>query len=448
MLRAAGGGSASRRTRQFVALCLVAVAAAALSVMAAQFVRSPAQIAADTAAPARTVLTAPVERRVLSRSVALAGRVENERTYQVRPAAPTTGERAVVSAIRVSKGAEVTAGQVLLEVGGRPLVLLRGEVPAYRDLRPGSQGRDVEQLQQALRDLGYPTGSDRPGVLERGTKGALTKFYQALGYAIQTVGERELDGARSAVVGATRAVEEATDALRALTSATTSAPDPATLRSAQRAVRYAKEDLARARATYAEADVAAGPMLPAAEVLFVPTLPARVQDVTAKVGTEASGVALTLSGGGLVVRGVVNDADQALVRVDQEVRLVTEGGSGEIAARVGSISPERQEVDPQAPEVQPGYPITVLPAKPLPAELVGQMVRVVVTVARTDAEVLVVPVAAVSVTGDGRTTVSTVGTGGEQSVVEVFTGFTGDGYVEVRPMRGALSPGDQVVVGT
>ena len=55
-------------------------------------------------------------------------------------------------------GARVAPGQRLYAVDAEPTVLLRGSVPAYRDLDPGTEGPDVEQLERALRTLGYGSG--------------------------------------------------------------------------------------------------------------------------------------------------------------------------------------------------------------------------------------------------------------------------------------------------
>ncbi|MGJ7442167.1 hypothetical protein [Aquipuribacter sp. MA13-6] len=57
------------------------------------------------------------------------------------------------------EGETVGSGSVLLEVDTEPTVLLRGEVPAYRALDvDSSDGEDVQQLEQALVDLGLGDG--------------------------------------------------------------------------------------------------------------------------------------------------------------------------------------------------------------------------------------------------------------------------------------------------
>jgi hypothetical protein len=52
-------------------------------------------------------------------------------------------------------GRVVHQGEVLYRVDGRPVLLLYGTVPAYRALGYGMKGRDVSELNTALRALGY-----------------------------------------------------------------------------------------------------------------------------------------------------------------------------------------------------------------------------------------------------------------------------------------------------
>jgi multidrug efflux pump subunit AcrA (membrane-fusion protein) len=52
-------------------------------------------------------------------------------------------------------GVEVGCGGVLYRVDDRPVLLLCGAVPAYRDLAIGDDGEDVRQLNRNLHQLGY-----------------------------------------------------------------------------------------------------------------------------------------------------------------------------------------------------------------------------------------------------------------------------------------------------
>lgn len=73
----------------------------------------------------------------------------------------------------------------------------------------------------------------------------------------------------------------------------------------------------------------------------------------------------------------------------------------------------------------------------------GANVRVTVSAAATEGKVLTVPSGAIRVDGEGRTVVTLVGDDGQRDV-EVVTGLTGGGFVQV---DGDLAAGDQVRVG-
>ncbi|GAA1659356.1 peptidoglycan-binding protein [Catellatospora bangladeshensis] len=54
-----------------------------------------------------------------------------------------------------AENALVDRGKPLYRVDDQPVVLLYGTMPAYRQLRSGSEGPDVKQLEQNLKALGY-----------------------------------------------------------------------------------------------------------------------------------------------------------------------------------------------------------------------------------------------------------------------------------------------------
>ncbi|MFB4308953.1 peptidoglycan-binding protein [Actinomadura sp. GTD37] len=53
------------------------------------------------------------------------------------------------------QGATVRRGGTLLKVAGEPVTLMYGGSPMYRTLRSGQSGKDVRQLEENLRALGY-----------------------------------------------------------------------------------------------------------------------------------------------------------------------------------------------------------------------------------------------------------------------------------------------------
>ncbi|MGV9453005.1 efflux RND transporter periplasmic adaptor subunit [Streptomyces sp. NPDC003635] len=52
-------------------------------------------------------------------------------------------------------GERIARGEALYRLDDEPVVLLYGAVPAYRELRAGVEGRDVEQLERNLKALGH-----------------------------------------------------------------------------------------------------------------------------------------------------------------------------------------------------------------------------------------------------------------------------------------------------
>ncbi|MGW8768475.1 peptidoglycan-binding protein [Streptomyces sp. NPDC055815] len=466
----AGGARMNRRRFWVAALVAGAVALTGAGVAATSLIRSPAQVAADAEPPPQDVLVARVENRVLAETVVLRGTVVAGQTVQVAPVA-AGGEGAaspVITKVSVKSGDAVGSGKVLLEVSGRPVFVLRGGLPVYRDLKPGATGDDVKQLQDALAALGHGRGGDTRGTFGPGTKDAVEEFYSSIGYdpkpAVDDDGAA-VDGAGTAVTGAERAVVDARDALAANKDATQT-------KSLKKARDRAVEDLGAARETLAKAEAAAGPMVPAAEVVFVRAFPARVATITARPGAQVSGTAMTLSSGKLMAQGYLQDHQKGMVRAGQKVRILAETTGQETAGTVVSVAdtPSRQQ-DQQSGQQGTGsggnsgdgnggggdgtqgngavgYLFTVAPARELPSGLAGQEVRLTIEAASTDGKALVVPVTAVSAGVDGKTVVTTVDGTGRQERIEVRTGTTGDGYVEVVPLTaGALEEGDEVVTG-
>ncbi|MFI7354445.1 peptidoglycan-binding protein [Streptomyces avidinii] len=480
-----GGPARGRR----VVLAVVGGAAlmAVGGLLATTLVKSPAQVAAEAGPPAQGVLTAEVERRVLARTVVMRGTVAADQSVAVSPQGMRSGEgtgAAVVTKLPLKAGDPVTAGRLIAEVSGRPVFTLHGAQPMYRDLRPGATGDDVTQLQQALRELGHGTGADAKGVFGAGTKAALAARYRAIGYEpLPAVadGGAALKSAREAVRSATWAVEDASGPVGAPAepgsgkggaTATPSpgagsgtGPGPGT--GSGRELARAREALGEARAALAAAEAADGPMLPAAETVFLGSFPARVSSVGARAGSPVSGPVLTLSAGELVVEAYLKDDKRQLLRAGMAVVISSEVSGTDARGKVALVATERTAAQPAGGLPQSGqgqdskggggggsggadlgYRMVVRADQPLPAGFAGQDVRLTIESAATDGEALVVPVTAVSAGADGRTVVTAVSADGTQRRIEVRTGTSGDGFVAVTPARpGALAAGTRVVIG-
>lgn len=457
------------RRRRLVLISAVTAAVVSTSgLVASAFVKSPAQVAADTAPPKASVLTAAVEQRILKSTLVLRGTVAPGFSIPVTPASSSTTTRLVVTALRAQAGAQLSAGDVLIEVSGRPIIALPGAVPAYRDLKPGDEGRDITELQEALRALGLPPGQDQVGLFGAGTKSAVRALYNRLGYDVPVTGSSQDVGDRKALRAAEDAVTGATrqrDAARSALTAAQQRPGAADAVAAARvALTAAQQDLDRAEQDRAELIARTGPLLPLSEFVFVPTFPVRVATLSAKVGDQVSAALLTIEGGRLVVQARLQTSDGALVKagmpatVDSEVLGASTTGHVEV---IGALTAATQ-AQPAGGNQQnsggqntagsdtsvPGYPITVNPDDPLAANWSGQNVRLTIEAAATAGPVLVVPLAAVSAGADGATTVTRVDPDGTHRRVSVRAGVSGGGYVQVDPAdAAALKASDRVVVG-
>lgn len=103
------------------------------------------------AAPGSTgpVATAVVERGTVSATESWDGTVDFGAPFTISSIGGGTVTRLV------EQGREVERGSELYRVDERPVILLYGVVPMYRDLGPGTSGVDVEQLESNLAALGY-----------------------------------------------------------------------------------------------------------------------------------------------------------------------------------------------------------------------------------------------------------------------------------------------------
>lgn len=166
------------------ALALGLVAAVLLAGMAwaaGRGIRSPAQVAADTAAPIPSLITVPVERRTLSTEVIVRGTVRYGSPQNVVLAASTVKQGSGIVSRPPRPGARLRDGSVALVMSGRPVLVLRGSAPMYRDLAQGSVGQDVLQLEQALQRLGFAPGAidDR---YDPATASAVAAWYRKGGW--------------------------------------------------------------------------------------------------------------------------------------------------------------------------------------------------------------------------------------------------------------------------
>src|SRR4249919_298421 len=170
-----------RQTTLGIGLAAVIVASG-IGWFAGRQIQSPAEIAARTAPPKASLIAVPVEERTLSSEVVVRGTVRFGAPQSVSlPTSPLKPGKSIVSTAPV-KGAELTDGAVAFTVSGRPVFVMEGAQPAYRDMAPGTVGTDVQQLEAGLLRYGFDPGPI-DGVYDQQTEAAVAAWYQSAGYS-------------------------------------------------------------------------------------------------------------------------------------------------------------------------------------------------------------------------------------------------------------------------
>jgi hypothetical protein len=473
--------------------------------MAGSRIQSPADAAARTAPPAPSPILVPVESRVLSSSIVTRGtaRFGLPEPVSIAPSdlKPHSG---LITTVPV-RNSQLKEGSLLLTASGRPVFVLRGQIPAYRDLGPGISGPDVAQLEQALQRLLFDPGA-MDGVYDDAMADAVAAWYEASGWepfgptkdqlaAVKAL-DLELGEARkteSAALSSIRAAALELESARATAehdnrmaaadlAARTSersvvlldpqqtqsarASAEANLAQAQAGVKAAQlagdkaiqaalefqkvaeidAGLATARVRRLEQELAVvqsrlGVQVPVDEIVFLASLPVRVEEVAVRVGDEARGRMIAVTDNQLSIDASLSLDAAPLVRPGMNV-AIDEQALG-IKARGTVIrvadTPGTHGVD--------GYHVyfeTRVHATATPLQ--GVSLRLTIPIESTDGAVTAVPVSAVSLAADGTSRVQ-VERGGTLNYVRVEPGMAADGFVAVAVVGDTLSVGELVVVG-
>ncbi|MCL3859878.1 hypothetical protein [Actinotalea sp. K2] len=370
-------------TRTIWIIAAVAVVSLIAGIGLSKLIISPAQAAANAEPPEAGPITVPVESRALANDVTIRGDAIYEDPVQVTVETGDIGGPAIVTGQVPEVGATLEAGAVMLEITGRPVILLPGELPVYRTLRAGVSGPDVLQLKQALLSLGIDPGGAESDAYDAAAAAGVAELYNRIGYPAPSASEdagatvdsaraavrsaeeqvassqRELTAARAGVQHSERvrlqaevnsaqarldlarqacdapvegqlcdpgAVVEADGALAYAIAARDEgnvAPDvssqQAALASAQRALAEAQQDLSAAQRDTLTP-------LPASEVVYLSTTPRRVDQVTVSRGSTVTGSVMSVSGATLQIAGSASDVDARLLTVGAEAIITLPGG--------------------------------------------------------------------------------------------------------------------------
>ncbi|WP_405070109.1 peptidoglycan-binding protein [Kribbella sp. NBC_01510] len=433
--------TASPKSRRRVLVGVSAVAAVSLGVgvAAGSRITSPEDAAAKTAAPKASQITVPVAKKALSSKVIGRGDASFDGAVNIRVETSGLTTPAIVTGKVPAVGSTITEGKALLEITGRPVIGLAGVLPMYRTLSPGSKGPDVLQLEQTLDRLGLDPGTV-DDEYDTDTSQAVERLYEKAGYDAPAPDERltqavdqakkQVDAAKNQLRQARAQLKQAKDAAKAGGNTDTSVQ--------QGAVDDAESNLADAQQAQSEAEFKAGTPLPVSEIVYVKTLPRRVDDVKVERGGTVNGVVMSASGASLVVTVKV-DAETAQ-RLKAGMAATLDLGEGTaVAAKVRRITKNGNQ-----------YDVVVAPNALTASQLAllrDANVRVTIPVKSTGGKVLAVPVAALSSGADGGSRIEVL-RNGKTELVPVTVGLSADGYAQVTPAGDArLSEGDQVVVG-
>ncbi len=276
-------------------------------------------------------------------------------------------------------------------------------------------------------------------------------------------------------------IGDARDALELARAQLVDLQKPADTQPLQEAVTQAQAVVDQATTELFVIEAEVGTKLPAGEVIFLPTLPTNVTNLSTTVGATVSDTLLTVSSTATQITGRVSKNDGNLLVVGAPVTVEIPDAGVETTGTLSQIG--AQDAQPADPNGGAGSGagdssrLQVIVAPDDPAKLsdfVGYSARIRITVSSTEGEVLAVPVAALSVGPDGASRVEvlrssasagvtadttdsagsggTTGNGKTPSVattemVTVEVGLTAQGYSEIKSFTGALAEGDRVVIG-
>src|SRR5215212_3231302 len=462
----AADGRLDRKYKLALSLIFV-VLLAVVSWVAGSKIQSPAEAAARTAPPTPSPILVPVEERVLTADVITRGTARFGLPQSISLAASPLNSEAGVITTLPARGDQLKEGDVLLTASGRPVFLLQGDVPAYRDLTSGLSGEDIRQLETALKRLKFD-----PGAYDEKTSAAIADLYTSAHYTVFTPTEAQRAELRSlenelAVAANAKATAEASLALaplavkaaqaqRASDVASTSGSAQAaaqlngdiavkTAEDAQNAAEREVERLTKLvdelTAEFKAADNKTNSPMPIDEVVFISSFPVRVEEINAKIGDTASGPVLVVTNNQLAIDSSLPLAEAPLVKPGMKVAIDEPDLGLQATGVVSSVAetPGTEGVD--------GYHVyfEVL-VDDTQVKVEGFSLRLTIPVESTGGAVTVVPISALFLAADGTSRVQ-VEKDGKLKFLEVKPGLSADGFVEITPIDGTLAIGQRVLVG-
>jgi hypothetical protein len=182
--------------------------------------------------------------------------------------------------------------------------------------------------------------------------------------------------------------------------------------------------------------------VPLDEIIFIPALPVRVEEVTGVIGGAVSGPVMSVTDNQVVIDSSLPLDAAPLVKPGMTVAIDEQalGINAEGVVDMVAHTPGTHGVD--------GYHIYfAVRVGATSAPLEGFSLRLTIPIESTRGLVTAVPLSALSLGADGTSRVEVDNNGALEYIV-VEPGLAADGFVEVTPVEGKLEPGQLVVVGT
>ncbi|MEU7578765.1 peptidoglycan-binding domain-containing protein [Streptomyces sp. NPDC041068] len=162
-----------RRTGWIAAAAVVAAAAAG----AGAFAVGGEDAGADGGGGELPPATATVVRTDLVKSKTVDGKIDFAGRRPVKSAVEGT------VTVAAKEGTTVARGQALYELNDKPVTLLYGPVPAFREMKAGDRGSDVLQLERNLVALGHGSGLYVDPRFDKATEAAVKRWQKSLNRA-------------------------------------------------------------------------------------------------------------------------------------------------------------------------------------------------------------------------------------------------------------------------
>jgi hypothetical protein len=433
------------------------------------------------------IRTAVVERTSLAAGLEIRG------SLAYGDAVDLAGATGIVTKVPEA-GSVHKVGEPLLEIEGYPVFLLHGTIPLWRDLTAGTSGIDVDTLRAALTELGYDAGNTAPATpYDAALAAAVDRLYADGGYPAPSTRPDAVKASSEASADLTAAREGLAAAQAALTTARQGPPSK-DLTDARNAIAAAERALAAARACTAEerkesgaggpcdveaaaeavdsaragladltkpadttaeaaavtaaqaalttaqagADAAALSSVGPKDLLLIPTVEMRVDQVKARVGQSAEGSIVTWTSTTIFANADLTDAQKKLVVTGAEVEVKLPDGTV-LAGVVGDVAASRE--NPDTWEIIPARARIDIEDQATLQE--AGISGVTLTMIQDEAaDTLVVPVTALLALSEGGYAVELV----SGALVGVEVGLIQDTRVQIIPTTGVLEEGDEVVI--